>query len=786
MTHTQRVFTHQEKMELFLFFFVVGVSLYGMFKFFQDELVTDVSGSQQVSLVETVDTPTLANASKVFVADGYAYLAMKSGSSGELHIVNVTDPTNATLVGSLEVGADVNDVVVSGNFAYLATSNASREVIVANISNKSAPSIAGQYNIPDTQRALSVALVYPKLYIGAEKKTGSGKPEFRVFDVTSSKNIVSVGTFDPDADINSIVLEDNVALLATSDATKELIKLNVSNPAAISQVAVANLAGAGPANSVARSGSTIVVGKNNQSGNPDFFVLNDGGSSLPVVGSLNLGTQNNDVKIFGSVVFVGTNTSAKGLVLVDITNPAQPVQSALLNTGTNVGGVFVAAGHAYLATEHNQEELQIVDHNVASKPNIIIILTDDQRWDTMFAMPFVNQYLTQQGVKFDNAFLNTSLCCPDRATILTGQFTHNHGVRGNGGATLFDDSSTLPIWLQDVGYKTGIFGKYMNQTRQALGLSIPPGWDDWQVFLDGTENYYNYAMNENGVEVDYGSDPEDYSTDVLLAKTLNFIDENANQPFFLMLTPFAPHSTSIAAPRHVGEFSGYTWTDRPNVNEEDISDKPLYIHAYQSTFGGGGPVNIDGYLESLQAVDEAVRDISNLLEQKGIADNTLIIFTSDNGYYWGEHWLTGKNWPYDESLRAPFIVRYPELVPSAFTSDELISHVDIAPTILELSGATAGLPQNGQSFKQLLEGNETGWKQDTFFEHYSAGFFGTPTKGVRTKDWKYIKTTADTGITEELYDLNADPYEMENVAAVPANATILNQLRARFEQLLAE
>ena len=216
-----------------------------------------------------------------------------------------------------------------------------------------------------------------------------------------------------------------------------------------------------------------------------------------------------------------------------------------------------------------------------TQPNLILIVTDDQDLDAMAYMPQLRSLLVNQGLTFSNAFVTRSLCCPSRASILRGQYAHNHQIQSNhlpdGGFEKFTelglDTSTIATWLQAAGYRTVLIGKYLNGIRGS-STYVPPGWDEWYGAV--TEAYFNYKLNENGAIVAYGRDPEDYLTDVLSGKATDFI-RRTTAPFFIYLTPHAPHEPAIPAPRHVGAFAGWIAPRPPSFNEADVSDKPTWI-----------------------------------------------------------------------------------------------------------------------------------------------------------------------------------------------------------------
>jgi len=407
----------------------------------------------------------------------------------------------------------------------------------------------------------------------------------------------------------------------------------------------------------------------------------------------------------------------------------------------------------------------------APRPNIVVVLTDDQRSDTLEYMPAVMDRMVDEGVTFNNGFVPTAVCGPSRASVLTGQYAHNSGVLYNSVST-FEGRSTLATLLQDAGYTTSMIGKYMNYYL-VIQPEVPAGWDDWHVFFWG--DYYNHTLVENGEVVEFGSEPEEYSTDILRDRALDFIDENHERPFFLMLAPWAPHLTAVGAPRHVGAYATLPPWRPESYQEEDLSDKPRFVRWIRHLRFQGG---IDGLLEHIEArdashireletllsVDEAVESIIERLERYHIDRDTIIVFTSDNGLHWGEHWLGGKYNAYEESIRVPMIVRYPRMIEHARADERLVLNIDIAPTLAELAGVELVDPMDGRSLSGILCDNDTEWRDDFLLEYFTV--FATaldgmpPYAGVRNERWKYLIYASGF---EELYDLQNDPSELDNL-----------------------
>src|SRR5262245_26947532 len=444
--------------------------------------------------------------------------------------------------------------------------------------------------------------------------------------------------------------------------------------------------------------------------------------------------------------------------------------------------------------------VQIVPRATAApRPNIVFILTDDQRWDTIDqthsvdgrtpVMQNVTTLLVQKGVLFQNHFVTTALCAPSRSSILSGKYAHTTGVHSNGGSDggvqAFDDSSTVAVWLKAAGYHTGIFGKYLNGYNKIAPYQAP-GWDEWHVFK--APGYFNYELIENGVDVPYGSAAADYSADVLRNKVVNFIG-TATEPFFVEFTPYNPHGPATPAPRHAGSFSGVPPWRPPNYAEPDASDKPAWVQAI--TWTQQDQQQTDAFrqkqLECLQSVDEAVGAIVQALTARGALKNTLILYSADNGYAWGSHRWKPKQCEYEECMRDPLIVRYAPLVPRARKEKRITLNIDFAETFAELAGATPDPGVEGVSLVPLLDKSATTWRTDLLNEHWDGqnidfaqvrGLFTKP--GKTPKTWKYVELATDE---KELYNKNNDPFELTNVSGVSGNGGFIAITAARLREL---
>lgn len=396
-------------------------------------------------------------------------------------------------------------------------------------------------------------------------------------------------------------------------------------------------------------------------------------------------------------------------------------------------------------------------------PNVVLIVTDDQRADTLRFMPTVRKQIKAKGVSFDHAFVVNPQCCPSRTSILTGLHSNHTGVYSNDpelGIQAFDDTSTLATWLSGVGYETSLIGKYLNWYRTT---TIPPGWTDWHGLQTGGGNgaYYGYEVNDNGIIQSYGREKQDYSGEVFLDSAQAFIEE-ASGPFFLYLAPSAPHGPAIPMPRDEDRFTDLKpW--RPEAyDEEDVSDKPAWLQGLPRLSRKRVAV-IDDFrlrqLRTIRSLDREVEDLLSTLKSEGVLHDTMIIVTSDNGMSWGEHRWKGKLTPYDESIHVPLLIRFDALTEGGWTSQQLVSNIDIAPTIAELAGASHPGTDGISLVPALSDPAAPALRRSLLIEHHEERL---PSYcALRTVDSLYV--IYGTG-EEEFYDLDADPAQVENQA----------------------
>jgi N-acetylglucosamine-6-sulfatase len=437
------------------------------------------------------------------------------------------------------------------------------------------------------------------------------------------------------------------------------------------------------------------------------------------------------------------------------------------------------------------------------RPNILFILADDMKASDLDRMPNTQRLLVDQGVEFARPWVTRSLCCPSRATILRGQYTHNHrvwvNVEPSGGFWNFLDqgheNSTIATWLNAAGYDTILIGKYLNRYgldrngNRAPTTHVPPGWDKWHAWegvYSGTGT--SYKINENGRIVTYQRS-QIHDTDLHARTAENFIRNTAgNRPFFMYLAPNGPHDPAYFAPRHANMFSNTPLPRPSSFNEADVSDKPRWVQnkpLLSSTQISDLTQFYRKRLRALQSVDEMVERLVNALRATGELSNTYIVLTSDNGIYLGEHRLTAKGAAYNASPRVPLVIRGPG-VPRGVTRSQMPLNNDLAPTFASWAGVRPPAFVDGRSLAPLLTSSPPAtWRTAFLVEHRRtpeefAYVRAIPNySAVRTARYNYVEY--GTG-EKELYDLNADPTELTNIHN-SASQRLRSELKARLDAL---
>jgi arylsulfatase A-like enzyme len=487
------------------------------------------------------------------------------------------------------------------------------------------------------------------------------------------------------------------------------------------------------------------------------------------------------------------------------------------NTLTSLVMITVAGFLLGACTPNSEDEVVVVQPSQGAavddaagsdnRPNIIFILTDDQRYDELgFMNPILEtpnmDRLAAEGVHFENAFVTTSLCSPSRASILTGQYMHNHGVVDNNKPPR-DGTVFFPQYLQQAGYETAYVGKWHmgESASSSVKLDDPqPGFDHWVSFA-GQGEYYPVVkngktnqLNVNGRQVDQKGYITDELTDYAMDWLANRDDE---KPFFMYLSHKAVHANFSPAERHKEQYVGrkIPVPDSQADSVENYAGKPRWVKDQRNSWHGvdfpyhSGEFDVQAYKmqyhRALSAVDDSLGRLLQWLEDAGKAENTIVVLMGDNGFMFGEHGLIDKRNAYEESMRVPLLARGPGL-PANSVVNEIVANIDIAPTVLDAAGLDSKEHFDGRSFYALAKAEPVDvWRDELLYEYYwEFNYPSTPTTlALRTDDYKFIQYH---GIwdTDELYNLKDDPNEMHNLIHDPDYLGIVGDLRARlFERL---
>ena len=455
---------------------------------------------------------------------------------------------------------------------------------------------------------------------------------------------------------------------------------------------------------------------------------------------------------------------------------------------------------------------------MTTRPNIIVIVIDDLRWDELgvtghpyMKTPHIDR-LAREGARFTHAFHTTPLCSPNRASILTGQYASRHGIIDNVGRDVASHRlPTYPVALQKAGYETGHVGKW----HMGNDASPRPGNDYWVSFR-GQGKLVDPELQEN----DQRHVVRGYVTDLLNERALAFVERPRQRPFALYMAHKAVHPDVfqrqdgtidpdslggyVPAERHRDLYRGQVFPPQPSVLPPEVvgRSKPALAEAFArkerepagrallASIHAGSQEEIRLRAAMMASVDEGVGLLLGSLERSGTLDRTLIVFVSDNGYFFGEHGLgPERRFAYEDGIRSPLLVRYPPLVKPGTVVDALTLALDIAPTVLEVAGATPGPHIQGRSLVPLLRGERPAWRTSFLAEYYGEAaipwLVAMSYKAVRTDRHKYIDWTQYPDC-DELYDLTSDPYELTNLARDPGRARLREELRGELGRLVAE
>jgi arylsulfatase A-like enzyme len=422
------------------------------------------------------------------------------------------------------------------------------------------------------------------------------------------------------------------------------------------------------------------------------------------------------------------------------------------------------------------------------RPNVLFILTDDQRWDALGCMgnPIIQtpniDRLAAAGTRFKNNFVTTSICCVSRASFFTGQYERRHGI------TNFTKpfspgqwAQTYPAVFRANGYRTGFFGKF------GVGSSLPTNqFDVWGGF--------------GGQGTFFGKGDPEHQTAKLGRQAVEFLKANpTNQPFCLSISFNAPHARDGQPrefPPDARDEALYTGALVPvpkTATEAFFEQQPDFIRdseghkRWQARFANPElfQKTVRDYYRLITGIDREVGALLTALKDLQLDENTLIVFTSDNGFFYGERGLADKWLMYEESIRVPLIIRPPPAFKSAFarTVPQMTLNVDLAPTLLDYAGLAVPAGMQGRSLRPLVEKKSVAWRSDWFYEHHFTNGRIPPSEGVRGERWKYIRYVAQMPVVEELYDLSRDPLEEHNLAGAGQHKAVLERLRLRWAEL---
>jgi N-acetylglucosamine-6-sulfatase len=431
-----------------------------------------------------------------------------------------------------------------------------------------------------------------------------------------------------------------------------------------------------------------------------------------------------------------------------------------------------------------------------SPRNVLVVMTDDQSTSDMRALGATSRRIGGRGARFTEAFASFPLCCPSRATYLTGQYAHNHDVLSNhppeGAIEAFDDSATTAVALDEAGYRTGWVGKYLNGYQRVATSQTPPyeppGFDWWRAASE-SRKMYRWQQVIAGRLHRWGHADRDYQTDVYARQAERFVETSAasGTPFFLTVAPLAPHVETRffqvernprPARRHWDAFESAQLPRPPSFNEADVSDKPSFIRdeprADLAQIRSWRRANRDR-LASLRAVDELVVRLVRALRRGDVLDDTLLVFTSDNGYLLGQHRLHAKNAFYDGAARVPLLLRAPGIDPATVIGSPVVN-TDLAATVYDFTGVEPALPQDGVSLLDVAA--DPGRFADRAFPMQT-----TRGTAIRTPEWLYAEHETEDGPEFELYDLAADPHQLTSRHDSPSYEDVRDELAERLADL---
>ena len=466
------------------------------------------------------------------------------------------------------------------------------------------------------------------------------------------------------------------------------------------------------------------------------------------------------------------------------------------------------------------------------RPNIVFIFSDDHAYQAISAYGDPRKLLEtpnidrigREGMRFDRCLVTNSICGPSRATVLTGKYSHRNGFYNNSTSRFDGSQTTFPKLLQAAGYQTAVIGKWHLVTD-------PTGFDEWHI-LPGQGDYYNPPMVHNGQKVRH----EGYTTDLITDFSLDWLKQrDSSKPFLLMCQHKAPHREWSPALRHLGHdndrqypepetlFDDYSGrgkaesdqrmsigkimtpldvklTTPSSLNEEQRKVWDAYYGPRNARYAAAPPTGQDlvrwryqrymhDYLGCVKAVDESVGRVLQYLDEAGLAENTIVVYSSDQGFFLGEHGWFDKRWIFEESLRAPLLIRWPQVTKAGQFNSSIVSNLDFAETFLEAAGLPVPAEMQGRSLVPLLKGQTPAdWRTSFYYDYYEypEPHHVRPHHGVVTDRYKLVHFTADDLDAWELFDRQTDPLELKNVFNDPGYSATVSQLERELKRLRSE
>jgi arylsulfatase A-like enzyme len=427
------------------------------------------------------------------------------------------------------------------------------------------------------------------------------------------------------------------------------------------------------------------------------------------------------------------------------------MKTSVIASAVAAACMLTSLGPAPAAERRGHERKSVRDAGL-SKPNVLIIVTDDQRYDTLAVMPAVRKWFKRRGTEFRRAYATTPLCCPSRSSIFTGRYPHNHGVLINGDGNKLDHDSTLQYYLHEAGYRTALAGKFLNAVRVTKD---PPNFDRWAVFNPANSpGYYGAVFNTNGHVAKHSG----YSTTIIGKRAVRWLrgfERRDRKPWLMFLTPYGPHAPFNPS-REYKAAHVPAWQPNPAVLESDRTDKPAWVQERTLALDKAR-ATATAQMRALKPVDDMVNRVMRVLGKLNERSNTLAIFMSDNGYMWGEHGLAHKRWPYEQSVHVPLLLRWPGHVEKGTVDRRLVANIDVAPTVMQAAELSGAEPQmDGRSLLKK-------YARKALMLEFFAELKIPSWRALMTRRAIYIEwTKGDKKVFTELYRRKKDRWQLKN------------------------